>query len=162
MENCMKILEMAELPFCKVHHIGVIVKDLEQAIQYYEGLGMGPFAFLQHSIIDRKLYGNPAPDVKCRHSMGRMGSTMIELVQPVSGESLQNEWLSNKGEGINHIAFSVNDLDQEVANVCSKGFHVVSSGKFREGGGFAYFDINRIGGVFFELFQEPPKVIPTA
>lgn len=144
----------------KFNHIGVLVGDTERATKYYETLGIGPFESLEGKLIPikREIFGKPAPDVKNRLSLARIGSISIELVQPVSGISPQREFLDTKGEGINHIGFIVDDLEEETNKLVKKGFKVISSGAFSGGGGFAYFNTAGIGGFIIELFQPPPGV----
>ena len=146
-----------KLPFSRADHVGVVVKDMDKAIEYYESLGIGPFESLNVTSIDRKVYGRPAPDVRNLSSVAQLGSVQFELIQPVSGESIQKEFLEKCGEGINHLGFFVDDLHKEVAELIKKGFEVISSAKFLGGGGFAYFNTNKIGGVIFELIQWPPR-----
>jgi methylmalonyl-CoA/ethylmalonyl-CoA epimerase len=145
-------------PFSVVHQIGVIVKDMDQAVTFYEGLGIGPFESPKGPapIFDRQVYGQPAPDVKNRISTAQMGPVQLELVQPVSGKSLQMEFLEKHGEGVNHLAFLVRDLDGEVAKLVQKGFRVISSGRTARNA-FAYMDTDKIGGVIFELIQQSSK-----
>lgn len=142
-------------PFSNVHQIGVIVRDMDEAVTFYEGLGIGPFESPKGPapIFDRQVYGKPAPDVKNRISTTQMGAVQLELVQPVSGKSLQMEFLEKHGEGVNHLAFLVENLDGEVAKLVQKGFRVISSGKTPRNA-FAYLDTDKIGGVIFELIQE--------
>ena len=89
--------------------------------------------------------------------MAQLGDIRIELIQPVEGESPSKEFLDNKGEGINHICFSVDDLEKEAAKLAKKGFKVVSSVKFVNGGGNVYFDTGKVGGVLPALLQQPPE-----
>jgi methylmalonyl-CoA/ethylmalonyl-CoA epimerase len=142
-------------PFSHVHQIGVIVRDMDEAVALYEGLGIGPFESPKGPapIFDRQVHGKPAPDVKNRISMAQMGAVQLELVQPVSGKSLQMEFLEKRGEGVNHLAFLVDDLDGEVAKLAQKGFRVISSGKTAMSA-FAYLDTDKVGGVIFELIQQ--------
>ncbi len=141
--------------FSSVHQIGVIVRDMDEAVAFYEGLGIGPFESPKGPapIFDRQVYGKPAPDVKNRISTTQMGAVQLELVQPVSGKSLQMEFLQKHGEGINHLAFLVDDLDGEVAKLVQKGFRVISSGKTARSA-FAYLDTDKVGGIIFELIQQ--------
>jgi 4-hydroxyphenylpyruvate dioxygenase-like putative hemolysin len=141
-------------PFSIVHQIGVIVRDIDEAVAFYEDLGIGPFESPKGPapIFDRQVYGRPAPDVKNRISTTQMGAVQLELVQPVSGKSLQMEFLERYGEGVNHLAFLVDDLDGEVAKLVQKGFRVISSGKTARSA-FAYLDTHKVGGVIFELIQ---------
>ena len=144
-------------PFSEVYQIAVIVRDMDQAIEYYQALSIGPFEPKRSVLTDRKVYGQPADDVRNKVMCVQMGPVELELIQPVSGKSVQKEFLEKHGEGINHLAFVVDDLDLEVTRMVEKGFKVISSGKFEGGGGFAYFDTDKVGGVIFELFQLPPK-----
>jgi len=145
------------LPYTKVDQVGVIVRDLDRAVEYYQALGIGPFESLNVVPTDRKVYGKPADDVKNLARVAQMGQLQFELIQPVSGESVQKESLDTKGEGISHLGFFVDDIDKEVAKLVGQGFKVISNGKFVGGGGFAYFDTDKVGGVQFELIQWPPE-----
>lgn len=143
----------------KFWHVGVLVADIEKAAKYYEGLGIGPFEVPSDlATTDRKVYGKPAPDVKNLARMALLGPVEVELVQPVTGKSVQREFLDKHGEGINHIAFIVDNLDKETDTLIKKGFKIISSGMIVGGGGFAYFNTDKVGGVVFELVQFPPGI----
>lgn len=144
-------------PFGCVCQIGVVVRDLDQAMRHFESLGIGPFEVAggTATIVDRRVHGKPAPEVSNRISTTQMGPVQLELVQPVSGRSVQREFLEVHGEGINHLAFLVEDLDTEVAKMTERGFTVISSGRTLGGSAFAYFDTDGIGGIVFELIQRP-------
>ena len=143
--------------FSKVDQIGVLVGDIDRATEYYESLGIGPFERPNRILIDRKVYGKPAGDVKNTSRSAMIGQIEFELVQPISGKSVQREFLEGKGEGINHLGSSADDVDKETDKWVKQGFNVISSGKYMGGGGFAYFDTDRVGGFQFEIFKWPPK-----
>ena len=150
----MQGIEVEKLPFSELDHIGVAVRDMDRAIEYYQNLGIGPFTeSSKRTVIDRTMHGKPAGDVKQVVRFAQIGPIRFELIQPVSGEFTSQEALDRRGEGINHLGFFVDDLDKEVDELVGKGFKVVSSGKFVGGGGFAYLDTDKVGGVLFELIQ---------
>ena len=155
----MEKMETEKLPFSKVIQVGVIVRDMDKAVEYYQSLGIGPFepSKTAHLHADRKVYGKPADDIKLKVRLAQMGQLQFELIQPVEGESVQKEFLETKGEGISHIGFSVDDVDKERAKLEEKGFTVIYSSRFQNGGGTAHFDTDKVGGVIFELLQWPPK-----
>ena len=140
----------------QIGQVGVVVRDIDKAVEYYSSFGIGPFEPLNVSIIEREVYGKPAEDVKNIVKVAQVGKVDLELVQPAAGESIQKEFLERHGEGINHLGFFVDDLNQEVAKLVEKGFKVIMSAKFIGGGGFAYLDTDKVGGVQFELIQWPP------
>ena len=155
----MDAIESEKLSFSKVDQIGVIVRDMDKAIEYYQSLGIGPFEPLKHQgYIERKVLGKPVnvDDIKKTVRAAQMGPIQFELIEPGEGESLWREFLDTRGEGINHLGFFVDDIDKETAKLEKKGFNALYSSRFRNGGGAAYFDIDRIGGVMFELIQWPP------
>ena len=139
--------------FTKVHHVGVIVKDMDEAIKHYQSFGMGAFELLELSPAEGLFRGQSLVTTPII-SMASVGGTLIELLQPTDEPSLIKEFFENKGEGLHHIAFLADDLDQETDRMVKKGFEVVFSQKFGEGG-CAFFDTSKVGGMFIELFRPP-------
>ena len=138
-------------------HAGIVVRDINKAVEYFEALGIGPFETSKGtSIIERMVHGKPASDVKNVTRIAKLGPVSFELLQTISGASIQKEFLDSKGEGINHLDFYVDDIEEETAKLVAKGFKIVQSGKFVGGGGMAYFDTDKLGGVQIGLVQRPP------
>ncbi|MDD5083060.1 MAG: VOC family protein [Dehalococcoidales bacterium] len=63
------------------------------------------------------------------------------------------DFLKNKGEGVHHVAFTVDDLAAETAKLAAKGIPCITRVKRSTGGAFAYFDFTRVGNVIIELIQ---------
>jgi len=130
----------------KFNHIGVVVRDVDKAVEYYQSLG----------IVD-KATDRVTMEGKKAKLVGRfinIGSLLIELWQPARGETVQQEFLDSRGEGVNHIAFHVDDLAREKAKLVEKGIPVVFSVKDEEGD-MAYFDARKVGNTLIELIQPP-------
>jgi len=53
-------------PFSEINQAGVVIMDMDKAIEYYSSLGIEPFEPLQVTAVDRKIYGKPADDVKIK------------------------------------------------------------------------------------------------
>ena len=146
-------------PFSNLDHIGVIVRDTDMAVDYYQSLGIGPFELMNISAKDRKLRGKPIglDSFKLKEKWGKMGSIGLQVIQPIEGEFIWKEFLETKGEGVHHLAFSVNDIEKEEAKMLEKGVEAVYSARFQGGGGAAYFDTAKVGGVLIELVQWSPE-----
>jgi len=152
----MEKIEIGKSPFSQIHHIGAVVKDVDKTAEYYESLGMGSFERLILNPKERTMRGKPADDLKLKIRMAHVEPTRFELIEPVAGEgSIWKEFLESKGEGIHHLAFLVDDIDKEEAELVKKGLNVIFKVRFVNGGGTTYFETDKIGGVTFELFQRP-------
>lgn len=139
-------------------HMGIVVKDLDEAIRYYDTLfGWGPF---QVRATDLKRFpgfifrGQPATG-RFKVAIAQSGPMVIELFQPLEGESPYAEFARAKGEGLHHLGFRVDDFDGAVAALSEEGMAPVFHGKSPQGS-FAYSDTDRIGGVVFELLNFSP------
>jgi len=131
----------------KFNHIGTVVRDVDKAVEYYQSLGIVDEATDRVTMEGKK--------AKLIGRFIHIGSLLIELWQPVRGETVQQEFLNSRGEGVNHIAFHVDDLDKEKDKLVEKGIPVVFSVK-DENGYMAYFDARKVGNILIELIQ-PPK-----
>ena len=139
----------------KLHHVGVVVSDMDKALEYYKSLGIATFepevTVETNSFADIMSYGKPADLIKLKIKMIKIGPVTLELIQPVEGESPQKEFLNSKGEGINHIAFTVDDLDKERTKLIEKGIPIMLARKDQRV--FAYLDTRKVGNVVIELMQ---------
>ena len=140
-----------------VDHIGLIVKDMEKAVSFYKSLGFGPFISAgSGGNTEREIPGKSTDNIKYNIQMMQMGSLRVELIEPVSGDTPQKEFLDTRGEGVNHISFRVDDFEKEAARLIEKGFKLTMKVKFKPNGGCVYLDSPQAGGITLELLQ-PPK-----
>ena len=140
--------------FANLIQVGVVVKDIDKAIERLSILGIGPFYSKMPPANARSLFrGKPfvAGDrVKIRAA--QMGNAELELIQPLDGESPHKEYLNEKGEGIQHLAFAVDDLNKAVETLTARGSTVLLKGDRGDGGGVAYIDLD-VGGIIVELVK---------
>jgi methylmalonyl-CoA/ethylmalonyl-CoA epimerase len=141
----------AKSPFSNLLHVGIVVRNMDKAVERLESLGIGPFEAISLPPIGKRLFRGKPYVGKVKGLIGKIGELEIELFQPVEGESPHKEFLDSKGEGIQHIAFAVDDIEKEVAKFTEQGVSILLSGRW-QGGGFAYLDLG-VGGIIFELVQ---------
>jgi len=124
----------------KVEHIGIVVRDIDKVTESWSSLfGLGPWTI-------REMGGGP---VKMKMAFASLGALQIELIQPVEGRIFHSEFLDIHGEGLHHLGFSVDDLDDAVSKLVAQGAKVVSGGQ----GNFVYLETGGPGGVIFELVK---------
>lgn len=127
----------------KLEHIGIIVKDLEQAKQYYEN----HFGFKAISqIIDE-------PEQKVKIIFVETGSLgpSIELIQPVSEDSAVYIFLKKTGGRLHHLSYEVEDLDKAIEHF--KNLKAVIVGKIYPGAGHNHRRVVWFYTVFKELIE---------
>jgi hypothetical protein len=143
-------------PFSKVIQVGVVVRDVEKTVERLTSLGIGPFQEMvlpsgrvgwfrgdpMHA--DFKIYG------------GMIGGIQIELIQPLSGNSPHMEFLETKGEGFQHIACAVPDVQAAADGLVDQGCSLLMREIFPESPGVAYMDLG-IGNIVVELIQRPAE-----
>ena len=88
--------------FSKLHHVTVVVKDIEKSIQFYESLGLSPFTAPEttHKIIEKTLRGEPLGPSRVLVREALIGSVVLQLVQYIDGEHLVKEFVDRKKEGV--------------------------------------------------------------
>ncbi len=139
----------------KLHHVGVVVRDIDKAISYFESLGIGPFQ-IQEGVrtitipFKGELHGKPA-EWKTKISNANLGGVELELLEPVEGEQALKESLDTTGEGLHHIGFLAKDVDTEMSKWTQKGLKVWTSSQRDNKTVFCYFKPPEIGRVAVEL-----------
>jgi methylmalonyl-CoA/ethylmalonyl-CoA epimerase len=146
------------------HHVGLIVKNVDAVAGIYQSLGFEPIAPIKEPVFAEnsqqwEIFGkHPEKAYKIRWTQmqNKSGSFIIEITQPVEGESLMMSYAQKHGEGLNHIHIKVKDLVKEKAVMESQGFPVIMSVKNPAGKLFeTFYDTARIGGVYFALWCGP-------
>ncbi|MFC1961915.1 VOC family protein [Chloroflexota bacterium] len=124
---------------CAIHHIHVLVKDLEGAMRLFSDLMGSKFI----GPLDRR------PERPCRYAFDTLG---LELVSP---EGPSDKWypiLQEKGEGILSIGLKVTDIEEGIAHFESKGIKILRRGQ-RDTLKFAAFSPDEAHGIRFELVE---------
>ena len=139
-------------PFRQLHHISIIVRDLDRSLAWYEQLGMGPWTdypkggrYLEFDVPDK------ASSDAMRYKCLQLDNVEIQLCEPPPGNSPQRRFLDEHGEGVYHLGFEVPDRDAGEAQGRALGLPVVARGKREDGSGFAYFDTREGAGVVLEI-----------
>lgn len=100
----------------KIEHIGIAIKDMQQACHTYE-----------------KLLGTPCYKTEPVESEGvntaffKVGQNKIELLASTREDSAIAKFLEKKGEGIHHIAFDVEDIHAEMERLKNEGFTLLNA-----------------------------------
>ena len=137
--------------------IGIVVKSVDETVKYYEEVfGFGPFEIREVDYPTATYYGETA-GYRGKRGFCYLGPIQIELIELKDGKTIHEEFLNEKGEGLHHICFRVDSLEKAKKNAEKADLKVIQSFTRPDGGGFAYLDSDKVGGVIFELSQRPVK-----
>lgn len=129
----------------KIEHIGIAVKDLENSNELFKAL----FGKEHYKIESVESEGVKTSFFKC-------GPNKIELLQATNAESPIAKFIEKKGEGIHHIAFAVDDIEQEIERLTNEGFQMIH--KTPKPGAdnklIAFLHPKSTNGVLIELCQD--------
>lgn len=138
-------------PFKTLHHVCIVVHDLDKTLAYYERLGIGPwFDYPKGSSYVEFEVPNRAASDAMRYKCVDLDNVQIQLCQPSALDSPQRRFLDTHGEGVYHLGFEVNDLDRAEAFARGAGAGVTARGRRADGTGFTYFDTRAGAGVVLE------------
>ena len=137
--------EKGRMMLVKIDHIAINVFNIEKAEKFYvEKLGL---ELKEVEIVD------PA---KVKVAFMPIGDTDVELVAPSSKDSPLNKSLKTKGPCIDHICFEVDDLDEVIKSLSSKGVKLVNE-KPKPGARntrIVFLDPASCGGISIELAEK--------
>jgi methylmalonyl-CoA/ethylmalonyl-CoA epimerase len=132
----------------KVEHLGIAVKNLEKASLLYTRL-FNALPYKEETVESEQV----------RTMFYQIGETKLELLESLSTDSPIAKFIDKKGEGLHHIAFEVDDINQEMARLKVEGFHLLSMEPKLGADNklVAFIHPKSAGGLLIELCQEIKK-----
>ena len=131
-----------------IEHIGIAVKDLQASVKFYEEiLGLECYAIEE------------VKDQKVKTAFFMLGGTKIELLESTDPEGPIGKFIEKKGEGVHHLAFAVEGIENALATLKERGVQLVDQQprKGAEGLDIAFLHPKSTGGVLTELCENKKK-----
>jgi catechol 2,3-dioxygenase-like lactoylglutathione lyase family enzyme len=143
-----------------IHHVGIVVHDVEKSAETLEASGIGPWAIWTIEPGETIVHGRDVP-FTFRVGFAAVGDSNFELIAPVEGESIYVDFLKTHGEGMHHtcVAYATREaLHAAKAELTRQGRELVQSADMGELGEFCYFQIPEIGSLLELLYvtELPP------
>ena len=131
-----------------IEHIGIAVKDLQEAIPLYEKT----FGLTCYAVEEVK-------EQKVKTAFFKVGQTKIELLESTEPDGPIGKFIEKKGPGVHHIAFAVNGLQERLNELEQKDVQLIdkSPRKGAEGLNIAFLHPKSTFGVLTELCEQPKE-----
>lgn len=129
-----------------IEHIGIAVKNLEEAISFYEQIiGVTCYAIEE------------VPEQKVKTAFFKIGQTKIELLESTDPDGPVGKFIEKKGEGVHHIAFAVEKLAEKLQLAEQRGIQLIDKTprKGAEGLNIGFLHPKSTFGVLTELCEDP-------
>lgn len=128
----------------KISHIGIAVKNLDEAIQFYKKLGLEVEGI---EVIESQ---------KVKVAFIPVGNVRLELLEPTSEDSTVAKFLVKKGEGIHHLALGTENLEERLQEIEKKGIKLIDKTprKGAHNTNIAFLHPKSTYGVLLELCEE--------
>ena len=131
-----------------IEHLGIAVKSLDTAIPYWE------------KMLGTKCYNiEEVPDQKVKTAFFKVGDAKIELLESTSPEGSIGKFIEKKGEGVHHVAFAVEGIENSLAECEANGIQLIDKAPRAgaEGLSIAFLHPKYTGGVLTELCENKNK-----
>ena len=99
-----------------IHHLGVAVEDLDEALDTYERL-------FGAELEQREL----VPDQGVEVAAVRVGESRVELLASLGADTPVGKFLANRGPGMHHVAYEVDDLRSTLAHLADEGAELIDA-----------------------------------
>jgi len=126
----------------KIHHVGVAVSDLDEAIALYQ------------KVFGAELVHRASTD-ELTAAFLQAGDAEVELLQPLRDDSPVGKFLANRGPGLHHIAVAVSDIDKAIAEARADGLEMIDQEPRigLHGTRIAFVHPKSVGGVLTEFVE---------
>jgi methylmalonyl-CoA/ethylmalonyl-CoA epimerase len=131
-----------------IEHIGIAVRNLEESIRFYEEkLGMKCYSIEE------------VKDQRVRTAFFMVGQTKIELLESTDPEGPIGKFIEKKGEGVHHLAFAVNQIENCLTELEAKEIQLIDKAprKGAEGLDIAFLHPKSTGSVLIEICENKNK-----
>jgi methylmalonyl-CoA/ethylmalonyl-CoA epimerase len=131
-----------------IEHIGIAVNSLSEAIPFYE------------KVFGLKCYNiEEVPEQKVKTAFFLVGQTKIELLESTDPAGPIGKFLEKRGEGVHHMAFAVDNLEDKLKEAASFGVNLIDCvpRKGAEGLSIAFLHPKSTFGVLTELCEDKNK-----
>lgn len=131
-----------------IEHIGIAVNNLEEAIPFWE------------KVFGLKCYNiEEVAEQKVKTAFFMVGQTKIELLESTDPEGPIGKFIEKRGEGVHHIAFAVDNLEERLKEAEQHGVRLIDCAprKGAEGMSIAFMHPKSTFGVLTELCEDKSK-----
>ena len=128
-----------------IDHVGIATKSIEEATVFWDALGL----------VTESDHVNHEQGVRIRMLEGGPNSPKVELLEPLGPETPVGKFISKRGEGIQQIAFTVDDISVAILRLIETGCRMINDEPLEGVGGtlIAFVHPSSTGGVLVELVQ---------
>jgi methylmalonyl-CoA/ethylmalonyl-CoA epimerase len=133
----------------KVHHVGVVVRDIESAMRFWRDT-LGLHVHKQQTIDEQGVTA----------ALMTVGDSELELIQPTVADNGVARYLESKGEGLHHVCFQVDSVDADLESLKARGIEMIDqSPRIGIAGRICFLHPKAMRGTLVELCEPLPEQV---
>ncbi|MCA1030650.1 methylmalonyl-CoA epimerase [Bacillus timonensis] len=129
----------------KIDHIGIAVKSIDLSLPFYV------------DTLKLKLEGIEVVESEgVKVAFIKIGESKIELLEPINEESAIAQFIAKRGEGIHHLALSVDSIEERIKQMQNEGIRMIHNEPKKGAGGadIAFMHPKSTGSILMELCEK--------
>lgn len=132
----------------KLNHIGIAVKSIEESLKIWRDI-LGFRVEMIEEVLEQKV----------RVALLDAGTLTIELLEPLATDSTIHRFIERKGDGLHHLSFEVDDIEQKIEEYKKKSVRMIDDVPRKGAHGFriAFIHPTSTGSVLIEICQKESK-----
>ena len=138
---------MAKEPIGKLDHIGIAVKSLAEAREFFEDV-LGA----------RLLYRHENREAGFTLLVLDLNGIVLELLEPLGDNSFVQSFLEKRGEGLHHLTFDAPDSKEKIADLKARGVRIVDEREFSPDSYEAFISPRSSHGVLIQIGSGYPTL----
>lgn len=149
-----------------IAQICIIVPDLDKAVEnFWNVFGIGPWHFYTYGkpLVKRMTRKGKPSEYKMRVALANAGKMRIELIEPLEGDTVYQEFVEKHGYGVHHLGVLTENMQESLERAEAAGLAMTQDGAGfgpDDDGHYAYLDTEDLISTTIELIERPKRRNP--
>lgn len=158
--------ENKQFPLKDIAQVALVVPDVEKYVKNLtDKFDCGPWHFYTYGkpLVKRMTRKGKPCEYRMKVALGYIGRMRVELIQPLEGDTVYNEFIEKHGYGIHHLGILTDNMRESLREAEDAGLEMTMDGAGfgpDNDGHYAYLDTESLIGTTIELIERPARRNP--
>lgn len=155
-----------KFPVGDMAQVCILIPDLDKAVEnFYKIFGIGPWHIYTYGkpLVKRMTRNGKPTEYKMKVALSYFGNMRLELIEPLEGDTVYQEFIEKHGYGVHHLGILTNNMQESIKKAARAGIEMTMDGAGfgpDDDGHYAYLDTEELIGTTLELIERPKRRNP--